>query len=132
MPSVQALASNFLRLFRVQQIAVLPLDMTSLKDARGDPTIGETISQVLSDQVKIRKQPGEPHDLSDAGQASQEAGFQVRLSSDPAHASQELMLADRASPLRVPSTRPWPKPSCRALARAILALPPAQGWMAPW
>lgn len=91
-PSVQALASNFLRLFRVQQIAVLPLDMTSLKDARFDPTIGETISQVLSDQVKITRQPGKPHDLSGASQASQEAGFQVRLSSDPAQSLSRLML----------------------------------------
>jgi len=91
-PSVQALASNFLRLFRVQQIAVLPLDMTSLKDARFDPAIGETISQVLSDQVKITRQPGKPHDLSGASQASQEAGFQVRLSSDPAQSLSRLML----------------------------------------
>jgi hypothetical protein len=91
-PSVQALASNFLRLFRVQQIAVLPLDMTNLKDARFDPTIGETISQVLSDQVKITRQPGQPHDLSGASQASQEAGFQVRLSSDPAQSLSRLML----------------------------------------
>jgi hypothetical protein len=91
-PSVQALASNFLRLFRVQQIAVLPLDMTSLKDPRFDPTIGETISQVLSDQVKITRQPGQPHDLSSASQASQEAGFQVRLSSDPAQPISRLML----------------------------------------
>jgi hypothetical protein len=91
-PSVQALASNFLRLFRVQQIAVLPLDMTSLKDPRFDPTIGETISQVLSDQVKITRQPVQPHDLSSASQASQEAGFQVRLSSDPAQPISRLML----------------------------------------
>ena len=91
-PSVQALASNFLRLFRVQQIAVLPLDLTSLKDARFDPTIGQTISQVLSDQVKITRQPGQPHDVSGASQASQEAGFQVRLSSDPAQSLSRLML----------------------------------------
>lgn len=91
-PSVQALASNFLRLFRVQQIAVLPLDMTNLKDSRFDPTIGETISQVLSDQVKITRQPGQPHDLSGASQASQEAGFQVRLSGDPAQSISRMML----------------------------------------
>ncbi len=91
-PSVQALASNFLRLFRVQQIAVLPLDLTSLKDSRFDPTIGQTISQVLSDQVKITRQPGQPHDVSGASQASQEAGFQVRLSSDPAQSLSRLML----------------------------------------
>ena len=80
---VQALASSFLQLFRVQQVTVLPLDLSSLKDARYDPTIGQTISQVLSDQVKITRQGGKPHDAADAAQASQDAGFQVRLSSDP-------------------------------------------------
>jgi hypothetical protein len=91
-PSVQAFASNFLRLFRVQQITVLPLDLTSLMDNRFDPTIGQTLSQVLSDQVKITRQPGQPHDVSGASQASQEAGFPVRLSSDPAQSLSRLML----------------------------------------
>jgi len=86
-PSVQGLASNFLRLFRVQQVTVLPLDMTSLKDARFDPTVGQAISQAFADQVKITRQPGKPVEVSDAAQASQKAGFAVRLSTD---ASQTL------------------------------------------
>ena len=91
-PSVQALADNFLRLFRVQQITTLPLDLTSLKDARYNPAIGQTIAQVMSDQVKITRQPGQPTDLANAAQASQEAGFQVRLSSDPSQTLSRLML----------------------------------------
>ena len=86
-PSVQGLASNFLRLFRVQQVTVLPLDMTSLKDARFDPTVGQAISQAFTDQVKITRQSGKPVEVSDAAQASQKAGFAVRLSTD---ASQTL------------------------------------------
>jgi hypothetical protein len=81
-PSVQVLASNFLRLFRVQQITVLPLDMTSMQDARYDPTIGQAISQALSDQVKITRQPGKPVEVADAAQAEKQAGFKVRLSGD--------------------------------------------------
>ncbi len=81
-PSVQVLASNFLRLFRVQQITVLPLDMTSLQDARFDPTIGQAISQAFSEQVKITRQPGKPVEVADAAQAEKLAGFKVRLSSD--------------------------------------------------
>jgi len=91
-PSVQALADNFLRLFRVQQITTLPLDLTSLKDARYDPAIAQTLSQMMSDQVKVTRQPGQPHDLANAAQASQEAGFQVRLSSDPSQSLSRLML----------------------------------------
>lgn len=79
-PSVQVLASNFLRLFRVQQVTVLPLDMTSLQDARYDPTVGQAISQALSDQVKITRQPGKPVEVTDAAQAEKQAGFKVRLS----------------------------------------------------
>ncbi len=89
---VQALASSFLQLFRVQQVAVLPLDLSSLKDARYDPTMGQTISQVLSDQVKITRQGGKPHDAANQAQASQDAGFQVRLSSDPTQTLSRLMV----------------------------------------
>lgn len=89
-PSVQALASNFLRLFRVQQVAVLPLDMTSLKDTRFDPTLGQTLSQVLSQQVKITRQPGKPVKVTDAAQATQMAGFQVRLNQNPPLALSKL------------------------------------------
>lgn len=89
-PSVQALASNFLRLFRVQQVTVLPLDMTSLKDARFDPTIGQTISQALSQQVKITRQAGKPVEVPDAAQAAKLAGFNVRLNPTPALALSRL------------------------------------------
>ena len=78
---VQALASSFLQLFRVQQVAVLPIDITSLKDNRFSPTVGQTISQILSDQVKITRQPGQAHDEPNAAAASKDAGFSVRLSS---------------------------------------------------
>lgn len=76
---VQAMASSFLQLFRVQQVTVLPLDLTSLKDTRFNPAMAQTISQVMADQVKITRQPGKAHDEPDAVQASKDAGFQVRL-----------------------------------------------------
>jgi hypothetical protein len=83
-PSVQALASNFLRLFRVQQVTALPLDMTSLRDARFDPTVGEAISQALAQQVKITRPAGKPVEVATAAQASEQVKFQVRVSKDPA------------------------------------------------
>lgn len=79
-PSVQALASNFLRLFRVQQVTVLPLDMTDLNDIRYDPTLGQTLSQALSSQVKITREGGKAFNVATAAEASQKAGFRVRVS----------------------------------------------------
>jgi anti-sigma factor RsiW len=83
-PSVQALASNFLRMFRVQQITVLPLDMTSLKDARFDPTFGEALSQALAQQVKVTRPAGKPVEVANAAQAGEQVKFHVRVSNDPA------------------------------------------------
>lgn len=82
-PSVQALASSFLSIFRVQQVAVLPLDMTNIKDTRYDPSLGQTLGQILSDQVKFSRKPGKTQDVADASAAAKIAGFTPRLSSDP-------------------------------------------------
>jgi hypothetical protein len=78
---VQAMASSFLQLFRVQQVTVLPIDLTSLKDNRFNPAVSQTISQFMTDQVKITRQPGKSHQESDVSAASKDAGFQVRLGS---------------------------------------------------
>jgi len=75
---IQALASNFLQLFRVQQVTTLSLDMTSLKDVRYDPTVAETITQLFNNQVKVLRPSGALTDVTPA-QASQAAGFNVRL-----------------------------------------------------
>lgn len=89
-PSVQALASNFLSLFRVQQVAVLPLDITGIKDKRYDPTLGQTLSQIMSDQVKVTRKPAKAQDVADAAEAAKIAGFSPRLSSDPNQALTKL------------------------------------------
>ena len=81
-PSVQALASGFLGLFRVQQVAVLPLDMTNIKDGRYDPTLGQAITQIISSQVKYTREPGKPQDVANPAEAARLAGFKPRLSSD--------------------------------------------------
>lgn len=91
-PSVQALASGFLSLFRVQQVAVLPLDMTNIKDTRYDPTLGQTLSQILSDQVKFTRKPAKSQDVADAAEAARIAGFNPRLSSDPNQSLNRLMV----------------------------------------
>jgi anti-sigma factor RsiW len=75
---VRAWASALLGLFRVQQILVVPVDTTRLSDL-GGRSMGEQISQLMSDSTKVTKEPGEPRQVADAAQASQLAGFSVRL-----------------------------------------------------
>ncbi len=93
---VQALASNFLGLFRVQQITILPIDTTRLSEMNGDSSTGKQISQLLSDSVKVTHKPADPQLVADAAAASQAAGFTVRLPSNRTDLSQ-LSVQDSTS-----------------------------------
>jgi len=78
-PSTRALADQFLNLFRVQQVAVLPVDFTGMQQLTGQGPIGQQISRLLSNSITVTQKPGDPLDAADATQASQLAGFNVRL-----------------------------------------------------
>ncbi len=78
---VQAWASEFLGLFRVQQVQVLPIDTTQLSSLSNDSSLVKQISQLFSDSVTVTHKPGEPVVVSSAAEASQSAGFAVRLPS---------------------------------------------------
>ena len=85
---VRAWAGSFLGLFRVQQVTVLPVDTTRLKDLTGNSPLSAEITRLLSDSVTIIKQPQDPQTVGTAAEASQLAGFAVRLPSTPASAPQ--------------------------------------------
>ena len=76
---VRAWAGQFLGLFRVQQITVLPIDVTRLSELAGDETLGNRIGQMFSDSLSITRQSNEPQVAADAAEASRLAGFNVRL-----------------------------------------------------
>src|SRR5207248_9214021 len=76
---VQAWASNLLGLFRVQQVQVLPIDTTQLSALSNDSSLVKQISQLFSDSVTVTRQPGQPVVVANAAEASQAAGFNVRL-----------------------------------------------------
>jgi hypothetical protein len=76
---VRAWAGEILALFRVQKIVVLPIDTTRLGELGNDQTIGKQISSLLSDSVTVTKKADKPQTVADAAQASQAAGFAVRL-----------------------------------------------------
>jgi hypothetical protein len=78
-PATRALADQLLNLFRVQQVVVVPVDASGLQQLTGNSTIGKQFSQLVSGSVTNQQDPGTPQSVADASQASQAAGFNVRL-----------------------------------------------------
>ena len=81
-PGTRALAGELLNLFRVQQVTVIPVDFTGMEQLTGDGVIGRNFSELVSSSIDMTKEPGAPVEAADAGQASQLAGFTVRLPQD--------------------------------------------------
>jgi anti-sigma factor RsiW len=88
---VRAWAGEILALFRVQKIVVLPIDTTRLTELGNDDTVGKQISNLLSDSIEVTKKAGKPKAVADAAQASQAAGFAVRLPTNRKDAPQIIV-----------------------------------------
>jgi len=78
-PSTRALADQLLSLFRVQQVTVIPVDFTGMQQLSGNQTLSKQISTLISSSTSVTQKSGEPVDAKDAADASQKAGFAVRL-----------------------------------------------------
>jgi len=78
-PSTRALAGELLKLFRVQQVTVIPVDFTGLEQLTGDGALGNQFTDLISNSINVAQKPGDPKEAADAEQASQLAGFTVRL-----------------------------------------------------
>ena len=78
-PGTRALAGELLNLFRVQQVQVVPVDFTGLEQLTGDGSLGNKFTELISDSVEIQQEPGEPEQAASAEEASQLAGFTVRI-----------------------------------------------------
>jgi predicted anti-sigma-YlaC factor YlaD len=98
---VRALASSFLGLFRVQQVSVLPVDTTRLNALTGHTPLSAEISRVLSGSVTVTRPAGEPQEVNGAAEASQLAGFNVRLPADSAVAPQLTVQSGMAFQFKV-------------------------------
>ena len=79
---IRAWAGEFLGLFRVKQIAVLPIDTTRLGEFGGDSTLEKQFAQLFSDSMTVTHEPGQPQVVSSVAEASQLAGFTVRAWSE--------------------------------------------------
>jgi len=78
-PGTRALAGELLNLFRIQQVAVVPVDFTGLEQLTGDGVLGNQFTDLISNSMNITQEPGDPTEAADAAEASQLAGFNVRL-----------------------------------------------------
>jgi hypothetical protein len=68
-----------LDLFRVQQVQVVPVDFTGLEQLTGDGALGNQFTELISESVDMQQEPGEPVAAASAEEASQMAGFNVRI-----------------------------------------------------
>ncbi len=78
-PQARAFAGQFLNLFRVQQVVVVPVDFTGMQSLTGNDTLGKQVSDLIASSVTSQQNPGTPVTATDAAQASQLAGFTVRV-----------------------------------------------------
>ena len=108
-PGTRALAGQLLNLFRVQQVTVVPVDFTGMEQLTGNSALGTNFSELVSSSVDMTKKPGKPVSASDAEQASQLAGFNIRLPQDAT-----------ASQISVTGTAAFSVTVDRAKAQALL------------
>jgi len=79
-PGTRALAGELLNLFRVQRVAVVPVDFTGMQQLNG--AVGQDISQLISNSITMKNEPGDPVNVATTDEASQLAGFNVRAPQD--------------------------------------------------
>ena len=78
-PGTRALADHLLSLFRVQQVTVIPVDFTGMQQLTGNGALSKQISALISNSTTVTQKAGDPVEAVDAADASQKAGFSVRL-----------------------------------------------------
>lgn len=75
---VRVWAGGLLGIFRIQQIAVLPIDTNNLNGVSSNSALAQEMSRIFSDSTKVTKEPGKPQTVASTAEASQKAGFKVR------------------------------------------------------
>jgi hypothetical protein len=70
---------RLLAMLRVQKIAVVPIDLQAFGGSQGASSTGKMIGQFISDNIVVTMHSDQPQSAADAAQASQLAGFRVRL-----------------------------------------------------
>jgi len=86
-PAGRAWAGEFLGLFRVQQVRIVPVDFSGLAQYNNDETIEKDFTDFMSKSITVRKELTKPRLVANAEEATQLAGFPVRLPSQALDAS---------------------------------------------
>jgi len=97
-------AQRILAMLRVQKITVVPVDLKALDTANGNNAAGKMLSQMLSDNVVVTIH-AEPQAVSSAEEASQRAGFKVRLLTERTDAPQLTVTGEQAFHMTVDRER---------------------------
>ncbi|OGO27650.1 MAG: hypothetical protein A2Z16_04665 [Chloroflexi bacterium RBG_16_54_18] len=74
-PSVRAIATSFLGIFRVERVQVIPVDLENLPQAFGS---GESFEKFMANEVQV-EEFGEAKEVSTREEAGTAAGIPVRL-----------------------------------------------------
>jgi hypothetical protein len=109
-----------LNLFRVQQVTVVPVDFTGLEQLTGDGALGNQFTQLISQSMVMEKEPGDPVEAANAEQASQMAGFNVRL---PAEKTPSQIYVTDSAAFRVEVDRTKAQALLDEAGRSDLILP---------
>lgn len=75
-PPTRALAQDFLNLFRVKKFAAVTVDPARIQQLQNGSIDWEAM---LSDNMKVSKEPGKPQLVASPAEASQRAGFAVKV-----------------------------------------------------
>jgi hypothetical protein len=94
-PTGRTWAAQFLDLFRVQQVTVIPIDPSGFSLLSGDSILGKQVGQLLASSITMDKKPGPPQVVADAAAASQAVGFEVRLPANPT--ASQIVVRDGAA-----------------------------------
>ena len=88
-------AQRLMGMLRVQKITVVPLDFEALGDPSERHRLGKTIAQLLSENV-VGTTKGELRDVANRDEASQAAGFKIRLPASRSDEPQLKVLGEQA------------------------------------
>ncbi len=119
-PGTRALADQLLSLFRVQQVAVVPVDFTGLTQLTGNQALGKQLSGLISSSLTVTQEPGGAQSVSDAASASSLAGFNVRL---PQGLAPSQMYVTNAAAFSLTIDRAKTQALLNEAGRSDLALP---------
>ena len=79
-PATRAWAGEFLGLFRVQQVTTLPVDLTNLMKLQDNSAFGKKVTDLIASSINFTQKPGQMVEVNSAAEATQAAGFPVRIS----------------------------------------------------